>query len=205
MLYEEVLEALRPEAGGSYIDATVGSGGHAEGVLERSAPNGRLLGLDADPEALRMAAERMRRFGRRAVLVHRNFAEIGAAAEENGFQNVHGILFDLGVSSMLLEQGERGFSFQRDAPLDMRFDQGQPTTAADLVNKLSLDELTVVLRTYGEEPRARAVARAIVEYSRRPRSASAAAASASARWPTVGGSNEPERRATVRARAGGSQ
>lgn len=162
MLYEEVLEALRPEAGGRYIDATVGAGGHAEGILERSAPDGRLLGLDADPEAVRVAAERLRRFGGRAVLVQRNFAAIAAAAEENGFEAVVGILFDLGVSSMLLEQGERGFSFQREAPLDMRFDPAQPTTAADLVNKLSLDELTRLLREYGEEPRARAVARAIV-------------------------------------------
>ena len=164
VLYDEVLEALQPRPGVGYraVDCTIDGGGHAYGLLEHSSPDGFLTGLDADAEALRRAEERLRAFAGRYRLVQKNFRELG----EVGVQDVHGVLFDLGLSSAQLDASGRGFSFRFDEPLDMRFDTRGGETAADLLNSLSEDELVRVLREYGEEPRARRVARAIVE--RRP-------------------------------------
>jgi 16S rRNA (cytosine1402-N4)-methyltransferase len=167
VLLREVVELLRPAAGGRYVDCTLGAGGHAEAVLERSGPDGRLLGLDADAEILELARERLARFGDRAELVQTNFADLAEAAREHGFESVDGVLFDLGVSSLQLDRAERGFSFQSDAPLDMRLDQRGGTTAADLVRDLPERELSDVIFRYGEEPRARQVARAIVQARQR--------------------------------------
>jgi 16S rRNA (cytosine1402-N4)-methyltransferase len=162
VLLGEVLDSLQPRPGGTYIDCTVGLGGHAQAILERTAPDGRLCGLDVDPEALRIANSRLSSFGERAVLIHANFETIAEAAIAHGFKFVDGILFDLGISSLQLDRAERGFSFQADGPLDMRMDPELPETAADLVNNLSAEALADILYNYGEERRSRPLARAIV-------------------------------------------
>jgi len=164
VLLREVLVGLQVKPGGRYIDATVGTGGHALGILEASAPDGQLLGIDVDPEALAVAQERLSPFGARVTLVQGNFAALTALAQGHGFDSVDGILFDLGLSSLHLASPQRGFSFQVEGPLDMRFDPSQETTAADLVNTLPEEDLVALLRRYGEEPRARHIARAIVEH-----------------------------------------
>jgi len=162
VLYEAVLEGLAPRPNGCYIDTTVGAGGHAEGILAASGPWGRLLGIDADPQAVALARERLASFRDRAILVQGNFSQLASIASAQGLAKVDGILFDLGLSSMQLATPERGFSFQQDGLLDMRFDPSSPTTAADLVNELEEVELTHILRRYGQERRARRIARAIV-------------------------------------------
>ncbi len=140
----------------------MGGGGHAHGVLVASAPDGELLGIDADPMAVALAGEQLAEFGNRITLVQGNFADLEEIALEHGFCPVDGVLLDLGLSSMQLEAAGRGFSFQLDGPLDMRFGPSQMTTAADLVNTLSVEELADILFRYGEEPRSRRIARAIV-------------------------------------------
>ena len=174
VLYQEVLAGLQMKPGGHYIDATVGGGGHARGILMASAPAGELLGIDADPMAVATAREQLAEFGKRAVLVQGSFADLEEIALGHGFCPVDGIFLDLGLSSMQLEATGRGFSFQLDGPLDMRFDPltvrrrdsghrpSQITTAADLVNTLAVKELADILFQYGEEPQARRIARAIV-------------------------------------------
>ncbi|HLI27756.1 MAG TPA: 16S rRNA (cytosine(1402)-N(4))-methyltransferase RsmH [Chloroflexota bacterium] len=163
VLFEEVMAYLAPRAGGQYIDATVNGGGHAAGVLERSSPDGRLLGLDADPEALARARQRLSAYGARVRLIHANFRTLGLVARAEGFEPAAGVLFDLGLSSDTLERSGRGFSFQRDEPLDMRYDPTTGATVAQLLATSSERELYQLLRAYGEEPRAARVARAIVE------------------------------------------
>ncbi len=140
----------------------MGGGGHARGILVASTPDGELLGIDADPLAVALAGERLAEFGGRVTLVQGNFADLEEIALEHGFSPVDGILLDLGLSSLQLEAAGRGFSFQLDGPLDMRFDPSRTTTAADLVNDLSVEELASILSRYGEEPQARRIARAIV-------------------------------------------
>ena len=162
VLYNVVLSALRPAPGSRLLDGTVGAGGHAWGLLEASAPDGKLLGLDRDPAALGLAAERLKPFGARALLRHTSFAELRTAMEEVGWDQVDGVLLDLGMSSMQLDDPRRGFSFLQDGPLDMRFDPSSPVTAADLVNNLQAGELAGLHTRFGEEPRARRVALAIV-------------------------------------------
>lgn len=166
VLFDEVLEYLKPRPGGMYIDGTIGAGGHAAGILERSAPDGQLLGIDQDPNALDVAAEHLDVFDDRVTLVRGNFRSIREIAREHNFTTVDGILLDLGYSSLQIEDMERGFSFRADAPLDMRLDPDAPTTAADLVNHLSQTELADIIYEYGEERQSRKIARAIVE--RRP-------------------------------------
>ena len=161
VLYQEVLDILRPRARGRYIDATLGGGGHAEGVLQASAPDGLLLGLDADPRAIRRAQERLSRFGSRAILVHANFRHLSRVARAHGFEQVDGILFDLGVSSFQLDDADQGFSFLREGPLDMRMDPTTGVSAADVVNRLDERTLADILYRYGEERRSRRIARAI--------------------------------------------
>jgi 16S rRNA (cytosine1402-N4)-methyltransferase len=162
VLFDEVMAALAPRAGGRYVDGTLGNAGHAAGILERSGPDGRLLGIDLDPHALEAAREALATYGERATLVHGSFAHLGDIARECRLTPVDGIILDLGLSSMQLAQAERGFSFQSDGPLDMRFDPSADTTAADLVNTLPADELADILYQYGEERMSRRIARAIV-------------------------------------------
>jgi 16S rRNA (cytosine1402-N4)-methyltransferase len=162
VLFQHVIDWLALRAGARYIDATVGAGGHAAGILEASAPTGRLLGLDADAAALAIAATNLARFGERAVLVHSNFENLQAVAVARGFVGAEGILLDLGLSSMQLADAARGFSFQSEGALDMRFDTGGQTTAADLVNSLGERELADLIFEYGEERASWRIARAIV-------------------------------------------
>ncbi len=163
VLYNEIIHSLQPHRGGRYVDGTVGAGGHAWGILEASSPDGRLLGLDLDPLALDLARERLSVYGDRAVLVHASYTTILEQMEALGWQAVEGVLLDLGLSSMQLNTPERGFSFQSDAPLDMRFDPASPLSAADLVNTLSEKELADLLFQYGEERQSRQIARAIIK------------------------------------------
>jgi 16S rRNA (cytosine1402-N4)-methyltransferase len=161
VLYEEALTILAPRPGARYIDCTVGGGGHAEGVLARSGPDGQLLGLDADPAALERVRARLASFGDRARLCHANFRDLGRCARAAGFDAVDGILFDLGLSSDSLEASGRGFSFRRDEPLDMRFDPTAGEPAAALVADSTEAELREILWRYGEEPAAGRLARAL--------------------------------------------
>ncbi len=149
---EPVLQALRPRGGVGFraLDLTVGAGGHSFGLLERSGPDGQLVGLDADPGALALAANRLARFGDRVTLLNRNFGELG----ELDIAPVDAIVFDLGLSSMQLDSSGRGFSFRADEPLDMRFDASTDIpTAADLLNELPEREIERILREYGEATR----------------------------------------------------
>jgi 16S rRNA (cytosine1402-N4)-methyltransferase len=148
------------------VDCTVNGGGHAEAILEAASPGGSLLGIDADPEALDVARRRLARFGDAVALVQGNFRDVASICRERGFVPVNGILFDLGLSSLQLGAGRRGFSFQKEGPLDMRFSPDQETTASYWVNEASEDELAEVLWRFGEERESRRIARAIVR--RRP-------------------------------------
>ncbi len=163
VLYQDIIHALQPRRKGRYVDGTVGAGGHAEGVLRASAPDGLLLGLDVDPQALALARERLAPFGARVILRRASYALLREQLAAVGWEAVDGVLLDLGVSSMQVDTPERGFSFRQDGPLDMRFDPRRPRTAADLVNTLPEAELADLLWRYGEERRARQVARAIVQ------------------------------------------
>jgi 16S rRNA (cytosine1402-N4)-methyltransferase len=162
VLYHEVLELLQPRAGGRYLDGTVGTGGHSRGVLEASAPDGKLLALDRDPEAIAFARQRLAEYGERVTLVKASYTEMAVIAVAHGFDSFDGILLDLGLSSRQLADSRRGFSFLREGPLDMRFDASQGPTAADLINNLSEAELADIFWRYGEERRSRQWARVIV-------------------------------------------
>jgi 16S rRNA (cytosine1402-N4)-methyltransferase len=162
VLLDEVLAGLQVKAGGRYIDCTLGSGGHARAILEQSAPDGRLLGIDVDGGAIEVAMTELAPYERRTRLVFDSFVHLRKISAEQGFTPADGVLADLGVSSMQLQQAERGFSFQQEGPLDMRFDLDGETTARHLVNRLGQAELAEILSKYGEEPKAKAIARAIV-------------------------------------------
>ncbi|RLC73103.1 MAG: 16S rRNA (cytosine(1402)-N(4))-methyltransferase [Chloroflexi bacterium] len=162
VMLEETIEALQVQPGGRYIDCTVGEGGHAAAILEASAPGGLLLGLDVDPEAIEIARARLKKFGKNCFLVQENFRHLEEICQRYNFHPVHGVLFDLGVSSLQLEREGRGFSFQREAPLDMRFDPREPLTAEDIVNRLPEEELALILQKYGEERHSHRIARCIV-------------------------------------------
>ena len=172
VMLEEVLKYLQPRAGGQYVDGTIGGGGHTEAILERSAPGGRVLGIDSDTQALAGVEKRLASAVRdgRLVLVHGNFAELARIVNEAGFaSSVDGVLLDLGFSSNQMEDPQRGFSFSVDGPLDMRLDQSQELSAAELVNNASEHELADIFWRYGEETRSRQVAWRIVrERSRGP-------------------------------------
>ena len=168
VLLQEVMRFLEPRPGGTYVDCTVGGGGHALEILVRSAPDGRLLGFDVDPQALEVARDRLREFGERAILVKASYEEVGMRLRELGIGWVEGILFDLGFSSLQLDE-ERGFSYSVDAPLDMRFDPDMSENAAYLVNTLDESELARIFREYGEERWAARIARFVaMARARRP-------------------------------------
>ncbi len=162
VLYKEIIHALQPRNPGRYIDGTVGAGGHARGILEACAPDGRLLGLDVDPQALTAARETLAPYGKRAVLTQASYTSLTEAMEQLHWSTVEGILLDLGVSSMQLDQPGRGFTFREEAPLDMRFNPEEGVPAAELLNTWSEEEIADILFHYGEEPKARRIARAIV-------------------------------------------
>ncbi len=161
VLYQEIIHALMPQSPGKYVDATVGAGGHAWGILEASAPNGQLLALDRDPQALAIASQRLSVYPSRVRLVHASYIQLLDELHRLGWEQVDGIVFDLGVSSMQVDQPQRGFSFAKDGNLDMRFDPGQSIRAADLINSLPEQELADLLWQYGEERLARRIAQEI--------------------------------------------
>ena len=163
VLYNEIIHLLRPHRAGRYVDCTLGAGGHAWGILQACEPDGLLLGFDVDTYALQLARKHLESFSNRVTLVHSSFTNLSKELNAVGWHMVDGILLDLGISSMQLDIPERGFSFRKDALLDMRFDLRNPMRAIDLVNNLSEKELADLLYTFGEERRSRQVARAIVQ------------------------------------------
>jgi len=163
VLYKEIIHALQPQTGGRYVDGTLGAGGHARGILEASAPDGQLLGLDVDPQALAIARETLAPHEHRIHLAQASYTTLSAQLKSLGWDSVDGIVLDLGASSMQFDTPERGFSFQNDAPLDMRFGPHATQTAADIVNKYSERELADLIYEYGEERDSRKIARAIVD------------------------------------------
>ncbi len=166
VMLHEAVDLLMPRPGGIYVDATVGGGGHAEEILARSSPDGMLIGLDRDTDAVQRSRQRLAVFGSRAVMRQADFRYMEAVTAELGYSAVDGVLLDLGVSWFQLKSGERGFSFMLDGPLDMRMDSRLGLTAADLVNDLSVEGLKKIIKEYGEEPQAAAIARAIVNARR---------------------------------------
>jgi 16S rRNA (cytosine1402-N4)-methyltransferase len=163
VLLREVVEAMAVRPGGRYVDCTLGAGGHAEAILEASSPDGELFGIDLDPEALAAARERLGVFAPRAAFVEGSFSDVGDLCRDRGFAPVDGVLFDLGLSSLQLEDESRGFSFQREGPLDMRFSPRQELTAAEIVNTYEEEALADLLWRYGEERQSRRITRRLVE------------------------------------------
>jgi 16S rRNA (cytosine1402-N4)-methyltransferase len=162
VLAEEVITMLSPASGSLQIDATVGGGGHTERILEATDPDGRLLGLDADGAAITRVRSRLGRFGERLVLRQANFRDLGSVAPAAGFAEVDGMLFDLGLSSFQLADRDRGFGFRTSGRLDMRFDTSRGVPASELIASLDARELAALFRSYGEEPFASRIGRAIV-------------------------------------------
>lgn len=164
VLADEVTFLLRPRRGGWVVDGTLGMGGHAERLLDLGPPRVRLLGIDADPEALRRAARQLARFGDRVVLRHGSFRHLPQHARAAGVGEAEAIVLDLGLSSYQIDESGRGFSFKGEEPLDMRFDPTTGATAAELLRSLPEAELARILGDYGEERHARRIARRIVEH-----------------------------------------
>jgi 16S rRNA (cytosine1402-N4)-methyltransferase len=167
VMVEEVMTALSPLPGSTHVDATVGGGGHAARILEAASPDGRLLGLDADPAAIARTGRRLGRFGERVTLRQANFEDLGAVAAEAGFPEADGLLMDLGLSSDQLADSARGFSFRAEGDLDMRFDTSRGTPAGDVLATWDERDLAGLFRRFGEEPHARRIAHAVVEERRR--------------------------------------
>jgi 16S rRNA (cytosine1402-N4)-methyltransferase len=167
VMVDRVVELLRPHPGGVYLDATLGLGGHAERLLAASAPDGRVIGLDRDPDALALARERLAGAGDRLVAVGASFADLAEVAERLGVTAVDGVLYDLGVSSLQLDEPARGFSYRADAPLDMRMDPSGGITAAEVLNTYPRAELARILRDYGEDRHAGRIAGFIDQARRR--------------------------------------
>ena len=163
VLYKEIIHALQPRRGGRYVDGTLGAGGHARGILEASVPDGQLLGLDVDPQALALARKILAPYEQRIHLAQASYTSLSSQLATLGWDKVDGIVLDLGASSMQFDTPERGFSFAQDAPLDMRFGPSMLKTAADLVNELPERELADLIYRYGEERDSRKIARAIVK------------------------------------------
>ena len=163
VMLEEIVASLLPRSGGRYVDATLGEGNMAERLLEASSPDGQVLGLDWDDDALAICGARLARFGGRVHLVRDSFGNLRSVLADVGWEDgVDGILVDLGVSTLQFGRDERGFSFQGDAPLDMRMDRRLPSTAADLLAELPEKELADLIWRYGEEPASRRIARQVV-------------------------------------------
>jgi 16S rRNA (cytosine1402-N4)-methyltransferase len=161
VLLQESIALLQPRSGGVYCDGTAGRGGHAQAILEASAPEGRLLAIDRDPEAVLAVRRRLEPFGERVEVIHGRFSELPRILEDRGLDGVDGVIVDLGVSSPQLEEPARGFSFQREGPIDMRLDPTSGETALELITGMDERELAEAIRDYGEERHARAVARGL--------------------------------------------
>ncbi len=161
VLLKECLDALAIRPDGVYVDGTLGRAGHSSEIVRRLTAGGRLIALDRDETALAAARERLRDYAERVTLVHSNFSRLGEVLDELGVDAADGMLFDLGVSSPQLDDAGRGFSYQQDAPLDMRMDTSAPLTARELVNTASFEELRRILFEYGEERYAPQIAKAV--------------------------------------------
>jgi 16S rRNA (cytosine1402-N4)-methyltransferase len=162
VLLREAVDLISPRSGGVYVDGTLGAGGHAAEILNRSAPDGVLIGLDQDNEAIGRANTALAKYGKRAIIRQANYRDMPAVLAGVGYDHVDGVLLDLGISWFHVKMPARGFSFLLNGPLDMRMDTSRPQTAADLVNNLTQDELAEIIREYGEERRAGAIAKAII-------------------------------------------
>jgi 16S rRNA (cytosine1402-N4)-methyltransferase len=167
VLLSEVLSGLAPAPGKTIVDGTLGYAGHAQAVLKRLGPSGRLIGFDKDPKALEAARDTLKGFGDRAMILHEDFKNIGAKLRELGTGSVDGILLDLGVSSPQLDEAERGFSFRKDGPLDMRMDPQSPLTAETIVNTYPAETLADIFKSYGEERYAHRIATKIADTRKR--------------------------------------
>lgn len=163
MLLGELTGFLNLKQGMVILDATIGEGGHAKRILEETSPNGVLIGIDKDEEALQLAAQKLAKFGGRALLFHDDFKNACRVLDEVGHSSIDGALFDLGVSSLQFDTPRRGFSIMREGPLDMRLDTTQELTASEILGTASLSELERIFREFGEEPFFRRIAKAIVE------------------------------------------
>lgn len=167
VMIREVLDLLAVKPGGKYIDCTLGSGGHSYAILEASNPDGILVGIDRDPFAIEEAIKNLQFYGDRFIPIHGNFANLTDLVSRTGIDSFDGILFDLGVSSIQLDNPDRGFSFNKDGPLDMRMDQSTQLTAYQIVNSFPLDKLEYIFRELGEEKLSSKIAKAIVEYRKK--------------------------------------
>jgi len=163
VLRKEVIEALAPHPGGIYVDGTLGAGGHTRAILEASAPNGVAIGFDRDPEAIERARRNLIDYPARLIDIHNSYDQMQLCLQVRGYQQVDGILLDLGYSSPQIDDPARGFSFRDDGPLDMRYDTTRGSTAADLVNTLPEDTLADIIYRYGEDRYSRRIAAALVE------------------------------------------
>lgn len=162
VLYNEILNALCPRTTGRYVDATLGAGGHAQGILCACAPDGKLLGFEIDPVAIQFAKDNLAVFNERAHILQASYTNLVEELRKIHWEKVNGIVADFGVSSIQVDNASKGFSFLHDGPLDMRFNPNQKLTAADLINQLSEIDLSHLIKEYGEEPQARRIARAII-------------------------------------------
>lgn len=163
VLVEETIQGLSVQPGGRYIDCTIGSGGHAAAILDHISPGGQLLGIDADPEAIKVARQNLKVYSDSILLINDNYVNLKSICYKYDFVPVHGILFDLGLSSLQLKGSSRGFSFQYKAPLDMRLNPDQELTADEIVNRYPEAELAYLIKTFGEESYSRRIARQIVK------------------------------------------
>ncbi len=166
VLFHEIMNIMAPQPGEVFVDCTLGGGGHSRGFLERIHPDGTLIGIDQDTNALAAAKQNLAEFGERVTYVHSNYSNLDEILNTYAPDGVNGILFDIGVSSHQLDEKDRGFSYMQDAPLDMRMDQSRSMTARDVVNTYSEDELHRILKEYGEERWAKRIAKFIVEFRR---------------------------------------
>ncbi len=164
VLPQEVLQYLRPRPGDTIIDCTIGEGGHAQTILELLSPGGRLIGIDQDREALCITEKKLSPFKDSLELIYKNFINMDRILKEKGIEHIDGILLDLGVSSLQLDTPRRGFGIMKDGPLDMRMNPEAKVSAADLVNTLTSDEITRILKSFGEERWASRIAKAIAGY-----------------------------------------
>ena len=166
VLREKVIEYLITNRSGTYIDATLGTGGHAEAILEELSERGKLLGIDRDSDSLKISKERLRRFGKKVDFFNQSYSHLPEILKSQNLEKISGVLFDLGLSSYQLENPERGFSYSIYGPLDMRFDQSEGTKALDVVNEYTAEELTRIFKEYGEERFSKKIAQAIVQNRR---------------------------------------
>jgi 16S rRNA (cytosine1402-N4)-methyltransferase len=163
VMLDEVIAALAPAPDGIYADVTLGGAGHGSAILEQSAPSGRLIGLDRDSRAVAAASARLARFGERAQIRHAAFSQLGEVLSELGVDALDGLVADLGVSSVQLDEAERGFSLLREGPIDMRMDTSAGETALELIGRCSPEELADLIYRYGEERKSRRIARSILQ------------------------------------------